>query len=280
MIHEEGYFQNHRNTKIYWQSWLPQNETRAVLLIVHGYDDHTGRWMNVVNYFVPKRFTLYGMDLIGHGKSEGTRGYVKKFEDFTETLQLFLRIVRDKQADKPIIMIGFSLGALITSVYLLDYQKDLSGAILIGGAVKIPDYVSAFTIILAKILSAVIPKIGIFAYDEDEEDGISRDKTVIEAFRNDPLVYRGKVKARLGAEELKALIRLNKEGSQITLPVLIVHGNADQFVDPENAQLTFNLIQSKDKQIKIYDGLYHEVFNEPECEIVFEDLEEWMNQRI
>jgi len=155
-------------------------------------------------------------------------------------------MVRDKQAEKPIIMIGFSLGALITSVYLIDHQKELSGAVLIGGAVKVPDYISAFTIFMAKILSAILPKIGIFAYNEDDENGISRDKTVIETFRNDPLVYRGKVKARLGAEELKAVIRLNKEGSQITLPVLIVHGTADRFVDPENARLTFNLIQSKD----------------------------------
>ena len=95
MKHEEGHFQSIRKANIYWQTWLPESEPRAILLIVHGYDGHSGRWMNVVNHFVPKGFAVYGMDLIGHGKSEGTRGYVKKFEDFTEILQFFLGMVRD-----------------------------------------------------------------------------------------------------------------------------------------------------------------------------------------
>ena len=182
------------------------------------------------------------------------------------------------QAEKPVFLIGYSLGALITSLNLLDHQKGLAGAVLIGGAVKIPEYISAFTIFMGKILSAILPKTGIFSFGDEE--GISRDKTVVEAFKNDPLVYRGKVKARLGVEELKALMRLNKEGTKIALPVLIVHGTADRYVDPENAQILFNLIQSKDKQIKLYEGLYHEVFNEPEREVVFADMEEWLNLRI
>ena len=278
MKHEEGHFQNIRNTNIYWQSWLPENEPRALLLIVHGYAGHSGRWTNVVNHFVPNGFAVYGMDLIGHGRSEGTRGYVRKFEDFTETLHLFLRMVRGMQAEKPIYMIGFSLGALIASVYLLDHQKQLAGAVLLGATVKVPEYISSFTIFIGKILSAILPKAGLFAFEDEE--GISRDQTVVEAFKNDPLAYRGKVKARLASEELKALIRLNKEFRQITLPILILHGTADRYVDPENAQLTFNLIQSKDKQIKVYEGFYHELFSEPEREIVFADMEEWLNQRI
>ncbi len=86
--------------------------------------------------------------------------------------------------------------------------------------------------------------------------------------------------ARLAAEMLKAMIRFNKEGARITLPVFIMQGGADRFVDPENAQILYDLIKSKDKQIKVYEGLYHEVFNEPEREIVFADMEEWLIRRI
>ena len=277
MKHEEGYFQSIRNKSIFWQSWLPEGEPLAVLVFVHGYDDHSGRIMNIVNHFTPKKFAVYGLDQIGHGKSEGTRGYVQKFEDFTETLKIFLRMVRNIQTGKPVFLIGYSMGGLITSAYLLDYQKEVAGAVMIGPGVKVPKNVSAFTIFMGKILSAILPKAGLLAF---EDEAISKDQTVVEAYKLDPLVYRGKMTARLAAECLKAMIRLSKEGTHITLPVLIVQGAADRLVDPEDAQMLFDLIQSKDKQIKLYEGLYHEVFNEPEREMVFADMEEWLNRQI
>jgi alpha-beta hydrolase superfamily lysophospholipase len=277
MKHEEGHFQSIRNTSIYWQAWLPESEPRAVLLIVHGYDDHSGRYMTIVNHFVPKGFAVYGLDHIGHGKSEGKRRYVQKFEDYTETLQMFLRMVRNKQTERPVFPIGFSMGALIALVYLLDNQEECAGTVIIGPAVKVPDNISAFTIFMVKLLSAILPKAGLLAFEDED---ISKDQTVIEAYKSDPLVYRGKMTARLSAEFLKAMIRFDKGGSRITLPILIVQGAEDRLVDPKDAQLIFDLIQSKDKQIKLYEGLYHEVFNEPERDMVFADMEEWLNQRI
>jgi alpha-beta hydrolase superfamily lysophospholipase len=277
MKHEEGHFQSIRNVSIYWQTWLPESEPRAVLLIVHGYDDHSGRYMNIVNHFVPKGFAVCGLDHIGHGKSEGKRWYVQKFEDYTEILQFFLRMVQNMQAEKPVFLIGFSLGALITSVYLLDNQEELVGSVLVAPGVKVPENISAFTIFMGKILSAILPKAGLLVFEDED---ISKDQSVVEAYKLDPLVYRGKMTARLSAEILKAMIRLNKEGTRITLPILIVQGAADRLVDPEGAQMLLDLIQSKDKQIKLYEGLYHEVFNEPEREIVFADVEDWLNRRI
>jgi alpha-beta hydrolase superfamily lysophospholipase len=257
--------------------WLPETEPTAVLLIVHGYDDHSGRYMNIINHFVPKGLAVYGLDHFGHGKSEGTRGYVRKFEDYTDTLQHFLSRIRNMHAERPVFPMGFSMGALITLVYLLDNQKECAGTVMIGPAVKVPENISAFTIFMGKILSAILPKAGILAFEDED---ISKDQTVVEAYKHDPLVYRGKMTARLAAEILKALILFNKEGSQITLPMLIVHGSEDRVFEPENAQMLFDLIQSEDKQIKLYEGLFHEVFNEPEREMVLADVGEWLNRRI
>ena len=277
MKHKEGHFHCIRNAKIYWQTWLPKTEPRAILVIIHGYNDHSGRFMNIINYFVPKGFAIYGLDQIGQGKSEGKRAYVQKFEDYTITLQFFLRMVRNMQTGKQIFLVGYSMGGLITSVYLLDNQKEIAGAVLIGPLVKVPDYITAFTIFMGKILSALFPKIGLLAI---KNKAISKDQLVVDSYKQDPLTYHGKMTARLAAELLKAMIRLSKESSRITLPVLILQGVADRLGDPEGAQLLFDHIQSEDKQIKLYQGLYHEVFNEPEREMVFADMEEWLNRQI
>jgi len=277
MKHEEGHFQNIRNENIYWQTWLPDSDPRASLLIVPGYDDHCGRYMNIVNHFVPKGFAVSGLDHIGHGKSGGKRGHVKEFKDYTETLGLFMKMVRNMQAERPVFLIGFSMGALITLVYLLDHQKDCAGTVLIAPGVKVPEDISAFTIFIGKLLSAILPKVGLIGFEDED---ISKDQSVIEAYKHDPLVYRGRMTARLAAELLKAMIQFEKDVNRIVLPLLIVQGAADRIVDPGDAQTLFDLIPSIDKQIKLYENLYHEVFNEPEREIVFADMEEWLDRRI
>ena len=277
MIHKEGHFHCIRNAKLFWQAWLPGTEPRAILVIVHGYNDHSGRFMNIVNHFVPKGFAVYGLDQIGYGKSEGRRVYVEKFEDYTKILHFFLRMVRNMQRGKLTFLVGYSIGALINSVYLLDNQQKLAGAIFIGPIVKTPEYITAFTIFIGKLFSVFFPKVGLVTL---KDEVISKDQKIVDAYKRDPLTYHGKMTARLASELLKGMIQLSQEGNKITLPVLILQGAADELGDPEGAQMLFDLIQSKDKQIKVYQGLYHELFNEPEREMVFIDLEEWLNQRI
>ena len=115
MEHREGFLQGVRNAKIYYQAWLPEAECKAVLLIVHGLAEHSGRYMNVVNHFVPLNFAVYGIDHIGHGKSEGTRVHVERFRDYTETLKIYFDMVRAWHPEEPIFLVGHSLGARITT---------------------------------------------------------------------------------------------------------------------------------------------------------------------
>ena len=130
MRHEDGFFQGIRGARIYRQCWLPDGEPRAVLLIVHGLGEHSGRYANVVNHLVPRGYALYGLDHVGHGKSEGTREYVERFEDYTDTLDMYRGMVRQAQPDKPLFLYGHSLGGLISAFYLLDHQAGLAGAVL------------------------------------------------------------------------------------------------------------------------------------------------------
>jgi len=273
MKYIEGNFKGVRNTNIYYQAWLPEGKVKAVLLFVPGLGDHCGRWMNVVNHFVPLGYAVYGFDHIGHGKSEGAREMVERFDDFTDTLTIYYNMVKGWQTGKPIFLLGHSMGGLIASYYLLDHQADFKGAVISAPLIKVSESISPVTIILGKVLSVLLPKTGILPVDPN---GISRDPEVVKAYANDPLVFHGKTPARLAGELLKAMTRVTAEADKITLPFITLQGSGDKIVDPGSAQMLYDKAGSKDKTIKVYEGLYHEVFNEPERARVLKDVETWL----
>jgi len=276
MRHEEGFFQDIRGVRIYRQCWLPDGEPKAVLLVVHGLGEHCGRYSNVVNHLVPLGYALYGLDHVGHGKSDGTREYVKRFEDFTDTLDIYRGMVTQAQRDKPLILYGHSLGGLISTFYLLDHQAGLAGAVLSAPLSRVPENVSAMTITLGRVLSRVAPKAGLLPLDAT---GVSRDPAVVQAYVNDPLVFHGKTPARLAAEMLRAMQRVMAEAAKITLPVMILQGGADR-LNPGDARFLYNGVSSADKTLKVYEGLYHETHNEPECSVVLHDIEAWLEAHV
>jgi alpha-beta hydrolase superfamily lysophospholipase len=277
MKHQEGSFKGVRDANIYFQSWLPEGEPKAILLIVHGLAEHCGRYMNIVNHFVPLNYAVYGIDHLGHGKSEGTRVFVDRFEDYTKSLKAYSDMIRLWQPRKPIFLVGHSMGGLIGAVSLIDHQAELRGAVLSGAAVKVPSNITPATIIVGKMLSALVPKFGLIGLDAE---GICRDPAVVQAYVNDPLVHRGKTTARLAAEMLKAMQYVMAQAAKITLPIMLVQGSADRLVDPAGSQMLYDAVSSADKAIRIYDGFYHEVFNEPEHGKVLHDIEIWLEAHL
>jgi acylglycerol lipase len=273
MNHVEGNFKGVRNANIYYQAWLPEGNVRAVLLVVHGLGEHSGRYMNLVNHVVPLGYTVYGLDHIGHGKSEGAREVVERFEDYTDTLAIYHNMVKGWQTGKPIFLLGHSMGGLIASDYLIEHQAHFRGAVISAPAIKVSDSISRATIAIGKILSVLAPKAGVLALNPN---GVSRDPEVVAAYLNDPLVFHGKTPARLAAELLKAMLRVTAEAGRITLPFIVVQGGEDKLVAPAGAQMLYDKASSEDKTIKVYEGLYHEMFNEPERARVLKDVETWL----
>ena len=277
MNHSEGSFKGIRNADIYYQFWLPDGDVKAVLLIVHGLGEHSGRYMNFVNHFVPLGYAVYGFDHIGHGRSEGKREGIRRFSDYTETLTRYYKKVKESQHGEPIFLVGHSMGGLIVSHYLLEHRADFNGAIISAPVVKVSDTISKTTISLGKLLSVVAPQLGLLSLDVK---AISRDPEVVKKYVDDPLVFHGKTPARLAAELLKAMLYVTAQTEKITIPFIVVQGGADTLVDPGGAQMLYDRAGSADKTIKIYDGLYHEVFNEPEHPQVLKDVEMWIAARI
>lgn len=277
MKHEEGFFKGDRNHRIYHQRWLPKGKTKAILIIVHGLAEHSGRYMNLVNHFVPLGFSVHAFDHIGHGRSDGARVYMQRFTDFTDTLVTFRKSIDSLHKGEPIFLVAHSMGGLIGALYLTEHQEGLAGAVLSGPAVKVPDNVPQAAIYAGKIFSTLAPKLRLMALDSS---GVSRDPAVVRAYETDPLVYRGKMTARFGSEMLRAMRRIEDEASRIKLPLLVLQGAADRLVDPAGSQKFHDRVASPDKRIILYEGLYHEVFNEPEHDRVFHDMEAWIEAHL
>lgn len=277
MEHSDGTFMGVRGLSIYYQAWLPEGDPKAVIIIVHGLGEHSGRYDNLVNHMVPLGYALYGFDLPGHGKSDGVREFIEEFEDYADTLTTYRKMVEGWQPGKPIFLLGHSMGGLITTDYLIDHSHDFKGAVISAPAITVPDNINQMTITLGKVLSKIAPKMGVMALDANL---ISKDPTVVKKYVQDPLVFHDKTTARLSAELLKAMLRVDEDMEKITVPFIAVQGSEDQLANPHGAKMLHERAGSQDKSIRIYDGLYHEVFNEPERDQVLADVASWLNARL
>lgn len=278
MKHQEGRFPGCGNCDIYHQAWLPEGDEgalRAALVVVHGVGEHSGRYMNLVNRFVPQGYAVFALDHTGHGQSSGARCYVDSFAEYVTTLKIFTDMLRAQHPGLPTFIVGHSMGGLISTLYLIENQAGHAGAVLSGPAIQASDGISAFTVAMGRFLARVAPKAGALALDPA---GVSRDPAVVQAYRDDPLVYTGKLPARLAAETLDAMERAQRDANRITLPILILQGTADALVNPAGAQLLYDRVSSPDRSLRLYPGYYHELYNEPEPERnrVLDDVQSWL----
>jgi acylglycerol lipase len=257
MRHQEGNFKGFKNFNIYCQAWLPDQKPLAVLLIAHGFAEHGGRYLNLVNHFVPESFAVYALDHRGHGRSDGERVKVDDFHDFVKDLKTFFNVVRKEHPEDKIFLIGHSMGSVIALLYAIEYQKELAGLITSGGGLSRPGDVPMPR-----------PKSG----ENLPTAMLSRDPAVIRAYENDPLVYRGPIPT--GFPMFDIMAKLYDLVPQIMLPALIMAGNGGP--DGARSRVLYERIASKDKTLKLYEGLLHEIFNEPEHPQVMADMEEWL----
>lgn len=274
--HQEGWFTGKRDTRLFYQSWTPAGVPRAVLVLLHGLAEHGGRYQNLVNAMIPAGFAIYAADLRGHGRSEGKRCHVRRFGDYIEDLDSFVDLVRDKYPATRIFILGHSMGGTLAAAYAEAHQDRLTGLILSAPALKAGSSITSRDRLLARTISFLFPSAGVASL---ESAAISRDPAVVTAYVNDPLVYTGRISARLGAELLWAVeVSIPASMSKISLPLLILHGTADRLCDPQGSRTLYGKVSSKDKSLRFYDGFYHEIFNDPERAAVFVDMREWLDR--
>lgn len=276
MNHSESTFSGCGGLELYYQRWRPEGEPKTALAIVHGFGEHSGRYGNVVDWFVPKGCAVYAFDLRGHGRSPGPRGYVSRWAVFREDVRVFLELMHEQEPEQAVFLLGHSMGGLIVLEYALHHPEGLTGVIA-SGPVLAQANVSPSLVTLSKILSGVLPW---FTLDTKlDATTISRDPAVVEAYVNDPLVHSlGTV--RLGTELNQAVEWTQAHAAEMQTPCLIVHGSADRLVSPEGSRIFYESMTLADKERQTYEGYYHEVFNDVGKEQVLAAVEAWIERRL
>jgi alpha-beta hydrolase superfamily lysophospholipase len=271
----ENTFEGIDGCRLYYRAWCPDDDkAKAVMVITHGVGEHIKRYQNFVDALVPAGYIVTGYDHRGHGCSEGQRGHINCWDEYTNDLNCFRKLTRDSYPGLPIFLYGHSMGSLIVLDYLIKNDQELAGAILSGIAIEVSDAAPAHLVLLAKVLSGVLPR---FSMKMDlQGSSLSRDSRTAAAYMEDPLVHWDRT-ARWGTEMLKVIDRIKAQVSKITLPVLIVHGECDPITLSEGAKYCYEQMSSKDKTYKLYKDCLHEPHNDLDYKVVAADIKKWLD---
>lgn len=273
--HAEGFLKSPVDgLAIYHQSWLPAEDPHAVILLVHGLGEHSGRYRHVAAALTGAGYAVHALDHRGHGQSGGKRVFARSYTELTDDLAAFRAHVEAQHPGVPLVVLGHSMGGNLAVGHVLDHQDGITGLALSGPALKVGDELTPTKIKIFTLVAKVAPGVRPEGLDAD---AISRDPEVVEAYRADPSVYTGKITAGLGAALIGAMGRFPARYEELRLPVLLMHGTDDRLADIEGSRQLERLAVNADVTAHYYDGLYHEVFNEPEQDQVIADLLEWLS---
>ena len=276
MEHSESTFSGFGGLELYYQCWRPEGEPTAALAVVHGFGEHSGRYDNVVGWFVPQGYAVHAFDLRGHGRSPGPRGYVNEWAEFREDVKSFLELVHEQEPGRPVVLLGHSMGGLIVLESVLHHPGGLAGVIASGPTLAQVG-VSPLLMTLSKVLSGILPRLALNT--KLDATTISRDPAVVEAYVNDPLVHSLGT-PRLGTELTQAVEWTQAHAAEMRVPCLIVHGSADRLAPPEGSRVFYENIRLGDKERQAYEGYYHEVFNDVGKERVLADVGAWVERHL
>jgi acylglycerol lipase len=271
----EGSFEGVGGLKIFTRSWQPAGTPRAILVIVHGFNSHSGHYLWVGQQFAKNGLAVHALDLRGRGKSEGDRYHVERIEDYIDDVDTLLEMAKAKNPGLPVFLLGHSAGGVISCMYTLDHQAKLAGLICESFAHELP--APDIALALLKGLSHIVPNAHVLKLDNN---GFSRDPKVVEALNNDPFVADEVQPTETVAAMLRGDERLKREFSRITLPVLILHGTLDKVTKPSGSQQFYEMAGSTDKTLKLYEGHYHDLLNDIDKEVVLADIQQWIDARI
>jgi acylglycerol lipase len=277
MKHFESGWQNKEGLKFYLQGWEPQQSPKAVVALIHGLGEHTGRYTHVGEAFNRAGYALIGFDLRGHGKSGGPRGHFPSLQAVMRDISEFFTFLHGRYSkDIPFFIYGHSLGGLLTLTYTLHNQPDVKGVVVSGPGLRSALQEQKFKIMLAKVLGSVVPQLTLPSGLDPKT--ISRDPRVVEAYINDPLVH-DKTSMGFGKSALAAIDFVFENASRFPVPLLVMYGSEDKLSYPSGGQDFVKLVPG-DVTFKLWAGLYHEIHNDPEKAEVLKTAIEWMNQHL
>lgn len=261
--------------EIAWQHWLPGGDPVGVVVIAHGVSEHSDRYAHVAERLASAGYAVAALDHRGHGDSDGKRAVIDRMANAVADVGTTIVLARELAPGKKLTLLGHSMGGCISLEYALSYPETIDGLILSAPAIDL-EAASAFERAAARVVSALAPSLGVFQVDATL---VSRDPEVVHAYVEDPRVFHGKLPGRTVAEMAGVIDTLPDRLPTLELPLLVVLGTADKLVPPAAGRMAHERASSTDKQIIEYEGLYHEVLNEPEQAKVMNDVVAWLDAR-
>lgn len=262
------------NNTFLLRTWQTENP-RANIFIVHGYAEHSGRYAETAGVLNKAGYSVYAFDRRGEGESDGKRAVVNNFDE--QVLDLKTVIGKVEKGNLKLFLYAHSLGGLISTKYVIDHNAEGLDGLILSGPLLMPDEdMSPFLQKIAGFVGRVLPFLPVVKVDTSLVTQVEAER---QAYDEDPLVYHGATKARTAFEFLRTMRYVQKKFKTIQLPFLVMHGGADKLSNPKGSQLMYDEASSEDKSIKIFDGFYHEIMREPDKQLFFDTLVNWLKKR-
>ena len=277
MNRTERTFDGVGGVRIVYDVWTPDTAPRAVVVLSHGLGEYARRYDHVAQRFGEAGLVTYALDHRGHGRSGGKRMLARDISEYTADFDTLVGIATREHHGLKCVVLGHSMGGGIVFAYGVERPDNYDMMVLSAPAVAAQDLVSPLMTVAAKVLGVLTPGLPV---QELDVEAISRDPAVVAAYNDDPLVYHGKVPAGVGRALLQVGETMPQRAPALTAPLLVVHGDADRLIPVDGSRRLVECVGSTDVELKVYPGLYHEVFNEPERAQVLGDVVSWILKRL
>ena len=263
-------------TKMHGVRWSPDTPIKAVICIVHGLGEHSGRYRTLAEYLTARGFEVVSFDLRGHGLSAGQRGHAPSFQKILQDIDTFMADAAGIDSTKPLFLLGHSMGGTLVANYSMAYQTKFAG-VIVSSALFQPAFTPPkWKLTLARLLRGFWPSLSLS--NEIDDSLLTRDRVSRQQRKKDSLVH-DRISVSMGAGLLDLGQELLDQVGEVDFPLLVMHGDADQ-ITSHHASAEFAKKAGSECTLRIWAGLYHELYQEPERAEVFSFLSNWMDQQL
>lgn len=272
--HETHVFAGAGGTNIFAQSWRPAKAPRASLVIHHGLKSHGAHYTELATRLARRGFAVHALDMRGHGRSAGPRATLDAFDDLMTDLDAVVRRAASEAPGRPVFVLGHSVGGAVVTLYALERKPPIAGIVLLAPALRVDR---------APIEAGATPVVGALAPNAGVVDVpnelFCRDPRMLAEMYADPLIYQEPGPARTATSLLDAWGRIWSRADELDVPVLGLHGTVDRATDPRGTAELVRRARTKDRELLLYRGLFHDLVREPERDQVMDDIEKWLVTR-
>ena len=276
MMHSEFKLESFDGLPLFAQSWQPKSKSKAVICLVHGIGEHSGRYIHVANRLTQAGYSFIAFDLRGHGKSPGPRGHTSSYEALMLDISSLLKVANRQFPQLPSFLYGHSLGGNLVLNYTLRHKPQIKGVIATAPWLRLDFEPPVFKVILGQIMNKIWPSFS--QVSGLNTKALSHDPEVVKAYENDPMVH-SHISARMFISVYQSGRWALEHAAEFSLPLLIMQGGADKIISSKASSEFASKIPQK-CTFKIWDGLYHEIHNERQREEVFDFLIKWLDKKI